>query len=67
MQVRIAIAVDHDQQRWIAYGASDTPDREVVATLRDILTRHPVMIWLEVQIPSSSRLQFPLDLRRTAP
>ena len=37
MQVRIAIAVEPDQGRWIAYGASDTPEREVVATLRDIV------------------------------
>jgi hypothetical protein len=59
MQVRIAIAVDHDQQRWIAYGASDTPEREVVATLRDIVPGHAVTIWLEVQVPEQEPTTVP--------
>ena len=51
MQVRIAIAVEFDQARWIAYGASDTPEHEVMATLREIVPGHPVTLWLELQIP----------------
>jgi hypothetical protein len=51
MEVRIAIAVESDQQRWVAYGASDTPEREVMATVREIVAGHPVTMWLEVQLP----------------
>jgi hypothetical protein len=32
MQVGIAIAVEPDQRRWISYGASDTPESEIVAS-----------------------------------
>ena len=59
MQVRIAIAVEPDQQRWIAYGASDTPEREVVATLRDIVGGRSVTIWLEVQLPEQQPATVP--------
>jgi hypothetical protein len=51
MRVRIAIAVESDQRRWIAYGASDTPEGEVMSTVRDIVGGHPVTMWLEVQLP----------------
>jgi hypothetical protein len=51
MQVRIAIAVERDQRRWIAYGASDTPEREAVATVRDIAGGDALTMWLEVQVP----------------
>ncbi len=51
MQVRIAIAVEADQGRWVAYGASDTPDCEVVSTVREIVAGHPVTMWLELQLP----------------
>ena len=51
MHVRIAIAVDPDQRRWIAYGASDTADCEVMGTVRDIVGGHPATMWLEVQLP----------------
>jgi hypothetical protein len=37
VQVRIAIAVEFDQARWIAYGASDTPEHGVMATVRDMV------------------------------
>jgi hypothetical protein len=59
MQVRIAIAVEPDQRRWIAYGASDTPEREVMATLRDIVAGHPVTMWLEVQMPEQQPATVP--------
>ena len=59
MQVRIAIAVEPDQQRWIAYGASDTPEREVVATLREIVGGRSVTIWLEVQLPEQQPATVP--------
>jgi hypothetical protein len=59
MQVRIAIAVEPDQRRWIAYGASDTPEREVVATLRDIVGGRPLTIWLEVQMPEEQPATVP--------
>jgi hypothetical protein len=59
MQVRIAIAVEPDQRRWIAYGASDTPEREVVATLHDIVAGHPVTMWLEVQLPEQQPATVP--------
>jgi hypothetical protein len=51
MQVRIAIAVESDQGRWAAYGASDTPDSEAMSTVREIVGGHPVTMWLEVQLP----------------
>ncbi len=54
MEVRIAIAVESDQARWVAYGASDTPDCEVMNTVRDIVGGHPVTMWLEVQLPRAA-------------
>jgi hypothetical protein len=51
MEVRIAIALESDQQRWVAYGASDTPDCETMATVREIVAGHPVTMWLEVELP----------------
>lgn len=51
MQVRIAIAVESDQRRWVAYGASDTPDCEAMSTVREMVAGHPVTMWLEVQLP----------------
>ena len=51
MEVRIAITVESDQQRWVAYGASDAPDCESMATVREIVAGHPVTMWLEVQLP----------------
>lgn len=59
MQVRIAIAVEPDQQRWIAYGASDTPEREVVATLRDLIGGRPIVLWLDVQMPEQRPATMP--------
>lgn len=59
MQVRIAIAVEPDQQRWIAYGASDTPEREVVATLRDLIGGRPIVLWLDVQMPEQQPATMP--------
>jgi hypothetical protein len=50
MHVRIAIAFEANQGRWIAYGASDTPEREVMNTVREIIAGHPVTMWLEVQL-----------------
>lgn len=49
--VRIAIAVESDQRRWVAYGASETPEHEALATVRDIVGGHPVTLWLELEIP----------------
>jgi hypothetical protein len=51
MQVRIAIAIESNQGRWIAYGASDTPECELMSTVREIIAGHPVTMWLEVQLP----------------
>ena len=51
MQVKIAIAVEADQGRWVAYGASDTPDSEVISTIREIVAGHPVTMWLELELP----------------
>jgi hypothetical protein len=51
MQVKIAIAVEADQGRWVAYGASDTPDSEVISTVREIVAGHPVTMWLEIDLP----------------
>jgi hypothetical protein len=59
VQVRIAIAVEFDQARWIAYGASDTPEHEVMATVREILRGHPVTMWLEVQMPDEQPATVP--------
>lgn len=62
MQVRIAIAVEFDQARWVAYGASDTPEHEVLATVRDIVAGHPVMMWLEVQVPDQQPATVPAHI-----
>ena len=62
MQVRIAIAVEFDQARWVAYGASDTPEHEVMATVRDIVAGHPVMMWLEVQVPDQQPATIPAHI-----
>ena len=62
MQVRIAIAVEFDQARWVAYGASDTPEHEVLATVRDIVAGHPVMLWLEVQVPDQQPATIPAHI-----
>lgn len=35
----------------MAFGASDTLEPEALATVRDIVGGHPVMLWLELQIP----------------
>jgi hypothetical protein len=51
MQVRIAVAVEADQGRWVAYGASDAPDSEAMSTVREIVAGHPVTMWLEVELP----------------
>jgi hypothetical protein len=59
VHVRIAIAVEFDQARWIAYGASDTPEHEVMATVRDIAAGHPVTMWLEVQVPEQQPATVP--------
>jgi hypothetical protein len=49
--VRIAIAVESDQGRWVAYGASDTPEHETLATVRELVGGHPVTLWLELEMP----------------
>jgi hypothetical protein len=51
MQVRIAIALESQQGRFVAYGASDTPECELMSTVREIVAGHPVTMWLEVQLP----------------
>ena len=51
MQVRIALAIEPDQRRWVAYGASDTLEHDVLATVREIIAGHPVTMWIEVQMP----------------
>jgi hypothetical protein len=62
VQVRIAIAVEFDQARWIAYGASDTPEDEVMATVREITAGHPVTMWLEVQVPEQQPATVPAQI-----
>lgn len=59
MQLRIAIAVEPDQARWIAYGGSDVTDCDSMATVRDIVEGHPVTMWLEVQIPEQQPATVP--------
>jgi hypothetical protein len=59
VQVRIAIAVEFDQARWVAYGASDTPEHEVMATVREIVPGHPVTMWIEVQLPEQQPATVP--------
>ena len=62
MKVRIAIAVEFDQARWVDYGASDTPEHEVMATVRDIVAGHPVIMWLEVQVPDQQPATIPAHI-----
>jgi hypothetical protein len=62
MQIRIAIAVESDQERWVAYGASDTPEREVMTTVREIVAGHPTTMWLEVQLPEQPPATVPAHI-----
>ena len=59
MQVRIAIAIEPDQGRWVAYGANDTPEHEILATVREIIAGHPATMWLEVQVPEQQPATVP--------
>ena len=59
MRVRIAIAVEFDQARWVAYGASDTPEPEAMATVRDIVPGRAATMWLEVQMPEQQPATVP--------
>lgn len=60
--VRIAIALESDQGRWVAFGASDTPEAEAIATIRDIVGGHPVMLWLELQLPEQHPATVPAQV-----
>jgi hypothetical protein len=60
--VRIAIAVESDQRRWVAYGASDTPESETLATVRDIVGGHPVTLWLELHMPEDHPATVPANI-----
>jgi hypothetical protein len=60
--IRIAIAVESDQGRWAAYGASDTPEHEALATVRDILGGHPITLWLELQTPEQQQATIPAQI-----
>jgi hypothetical protein len=60
--VRIAIAVESDQGRWAAYGASDTPEHEALETVRDIVGGHPVTLWLELQMPEQQPATCPAQI-----
>jgi hypothetical protein len=60
--VRIAIAVEFDQARWIAYGASDTPEHEVMATVREITHGHPVTMWIDVEVPEQQPATVPAHI-----
>jgi hypothetical protein len=60
--VRIAIAVESDQRRWVAYGASDTPEPETLATVRDIVGGHPVTLWLELHMPEQQPATVPANI-----
>lgn len=62
MQVRIAIVVEFDQARWVAYGASDTPEHETMATLHEIVAGHPVTMWIEVQMPEQQPATVPAHI-----
>ena len=62
VQVRIAIAVESDQARWVAYGASDTPEREIMATVREMVAGHPVTMWIEVQMPEQQPATVPAHI-----
>jgi len=60
--VRIAIAVESDQRRWVAYGASDTPEHESLATVRELVGGHPVTLWLELQMPEQEPATVPAEI-----
>lgn len=62
MQVRIAIAVESDQARWVAYGASDTPEHDIVTTVREMVAGHPVTMWIEVQMPEQQPATVPAHI-----
>jgi type II secretory pathway component PulC len=62
VQVRIAIAVESDQARWVAYGASDTPEREIMAAVREMVAGHPVTMWIEVQMPEQQPATVPAHI-----
>jgi hypothetical protein len=62
MLVRIAIAVESDQGRWVAYGASDTSEREVLTTVREIVSGHPITLWLELQMPEQPPATVPASI-----
>jgi hypothetical protein len=59
MQIRIAIALESAQRRWVAYGASDSSEREVMTTVREIVAGHPVTMWLEVEMPEQQPTTVP--------
>jgi hypothetical protein len=61
--IRIAIAVESDQGRWVAYGASDTPEQERLATVRDLVGGHPVTLWLELEIAELQPATVPAQIR----
>jgi len=60
--IRIAIAVESDQERWVAYGASDTPEDEALATVRDLVGGHPVTLWLELQMSEHQSATVPAQI-----
>lgn len=60
--VRIAIAVESDQERWVAYGASDTPDDESLVTVRDLAGGQPVTLWLEFEMPEQTPATVPVQI-----
>ena len=62
VRVRIAIAVEFDQARWVAYGASDTPEHEAMATVRDIVPGRAATMWLEVQMPDHQPATIPAHI-----
>ena len=49
MQIRIAVAVS--EGCWIAYGAHDTHDAEVIDMLREIVRDRPATAWIELELP----------------
>jgi hypothetical protein len=49
MRVRIAVVVS--EGRWIAYGAHDTHDVEVLDTLREIVQDHASTAWIDLDLP----------------
>jgi hypothetical protein len=49
MHIRIAVAVS--EGRWIAYGAHDTQDAEVIDMLRESVQDHRAIAWIELELP----------------